>query len=163
MRRAQAFPAQPGSIKAARTFAQEQLATVDPALVSSIVLMVSELSTNSVRHARTEFTVDIDASDAEVRITVTDAGPGDPEMRSPADDDPSGRGLRIVERLADAWGIDDGVPGKSVWFVVRLDAEDRGGGAGDADRPAAPTPVRGDSTPQSGGGPKSLGRLDLAA
>ena len=44
-------------------------------------------------------------------------------MRAPSHDEPTGRGLRIVDRLADEWGIGDGSAGTSVWFVVRVDAE----------------------------------------
>jgi anti-sigma regulatory factor (Ser/Thr protein kinase) len=119
VKRQHAFPAQPGSAKAARETIQDVLAGVDPTLVESVVLMVSELTTNAILHARTEFTLEIETSDDNVRITVSDAGPGDPALKTPARDTTTGRGLQIVERLADQWGIVDGSPGKSVWFVVR--------------------------------------------
>ena len=73
-------------------------------------LMLSELATNAVQHADTEFEVDIDA-DREaggrwVRVRVTDEAAGLPHRPEPPPDAPHGRGLRIVETLADAWGVD---------------------------------------------------------
>jgi anti-sigma regulatory factor (Ser/Thr protein kinase) len=115
----QTFPAQAGSAKAARDSIQQALAGVDPTVVESVVLMVSELTTNAILHARTEFTLEIETSADELRVTVSDAGPGDPALKTPARETTTGRGLQIVERLADQWGIADGSPGKAVWFVVR--------------------------------------------
>jgi anti-sigma regulatory factor (Ser/Thr protein kinase) len=119
------FAAQPGSIRAARAYVEGALADIELPALQSIVLMVSELATNSVRHAGSEFTVDIRAAGDAVRVAITDRGSGEPEMRAPTSDAPSGRGLRIVDRLADEWGIGDGSAGTSVWFVVRVDAKRR--------------------------------------
>jgi anti-sigma regulatory factor (Ser/Thr protein kinase) len=118
VKRLHAFPAETGSVRAARISIQDALADVDKRLVESIVLMVSELTTNAILHARTEFTVEIETSQEQVRITVSDAGPGDPALKEPERETTTGRGLQIVERLADEWGIVDGSPGESVWFAV---------------------------------------------
>jgi two-component sensor histidine kinase len=94
--------------------------------VELVALMLSELATNAVQHARTEFVVDItltrEASRYRVRVGVTDQSPDLPVLPEPATDAPHGRGLRIVESLADAWGIEirRGHPGKTVWFVAML-------------------------------------------
>jgi hypothetical protein len=94
--------------------------------VELVALMLSELATNAVQHAGTEFEVDItmtrEASLYCLRVGVTDQSPGLPVLPEPAADAPHGRGLRIVESLADAWGIEirRGHPGKTVWFVARL-------------------------------------------
>ena len=103
--------------------------------------MVSELATNSVRHAGSEFTVDISSAGDAVRVVITDRGSGAPPMRAPTHDEPTGRGLRIVDRLADEWGIGDGSAGTSVWFVVRVDAE-RGDDPELEDVHAARPPIR---------------------
>ena len=123
MNRSRVFAARPDSIRQARTFVEDALAGTELAALQSIVLMVSELATNSVRHAGSEFTVDVGSADDAVRVVITDRGAGAPRMRAPSHDEPTGRGLRIVDRLADAWGIGDGSAGTSVWFVVRVDAE----------------------------------------
>jgi hypothetical protein len=97
--------------------------------VELVALMLSELATNAVQHAGTEFEVDItmtrEASLYRLRVGVTDQSPGLPVLPEPAADAPHGRGLRIVETLADAWGIEirRGHPGKTVWFVARLVAK----------------------------------------
>jgi anti-sigma regulatory factor (Ser/Thr protein kinase) len=72
-------------------------------------LLVSELVTNSVRHARqpagASVRITAAALDGRVRVEVEDQGHGHPRRRVP---DPSGGGfgLHLVERLADRWGVD---------------------------------------------------------
>jgi serine/threonine-protein kinase RsbW len=106
----------------ARRFVAGLLADVPRDIADEIAIMVSELATNCVRHTVTDFTVSVDKTAGEVRIDVTDAGAGTPEVRSPELSEPSGRGLRIVQELADSFGVrtSPGTPGKTVWFVVRL-------------------------------------------
>jgi anti-sigma regulatory factor (Ser/Thr protein kinase) len=88
--------------------------------------MVSELATNAVQHAETEFEVAIwvtpDAEGRAVLVRVTDSSPGFPVLQEPVADEPRGRGLRIVESLAAGWGVESqqGCPGKTVWFSARL-------------------------------------------
>jgi anti-sigma regulatory factor (Ser/Thr protein kinase) len=82
--------------------------------------MVSELATNSLRHAGSDFRVHVERDDGQVRVAVSDSGPGQPFLRSPHPREPTGRGLRIVQALADDWGVaplHDG-RGKVVWFAV---------------------------------------------
>lgn len=71
-----------------------------------VVLVVSELVTNSVRHAGSDVLVRVHRQPDKIRIEVADAGPGF------SSDTPRGEGmgLRIVEQIADDWGIklDDG-------------------------------------------------------
>jgi PAS domain S-box-containing protein len=92
--------------------------------------MLSELATNAVQHADSEFEVEIsvtpEAGGRCVRVRVSDEAAGFPTPQDPGTDAPHGRGLRIVESLADAWGIEvrRGRPGKTVWFVSLLGATD---------------------------------------
>ena len=84
-------------------------------------LGVSELVTNAVLHARTrlELTVRTTAR-GTVRIEVADASPAPPRQRRFGTSSTTGRGLRLVESAAVAWGIDPHPPargpGKTVWF-----------------------------------------------
>ena len=85
--------------------------------------MVTELAANAVRHAASHFTVKVDRIDGEIRVEVSDIGPGRPAVRSPEPTEPSGRGLRIVQALARAWGVVPAPPGevgKTVWFTITL-------------------------------------------
>jgi signal transduction histidine kinase len=115
------FRSEPQAVTAARLFVRRELSGVPPEVRDAAELMTSELTTNCVRHARTEFEVTVDAQvDAQqsIRIAVTDAGAGDPQVLSPAPTDLTGRGLLIVSRLASGWGVIPAAPGKTVWFTL---------------------------------------------
>ncbi len=119
MRRMRTFPAIPQSVHAARRFATDTLSTSPASTVEAVELMVSELATNCIRHERTSFHITILGSTQEIRIEVTDSGSGTPTMRSPGPDEPSGRGLQIVDMLSDSWGVEPENPsGKTVWFTM---------------------------------------------
>lgn len=97
---------------------------VDPASSIAVLLVVSELATNAVRHGRVPgryFEVRI-AYDAEkmVGVEVSDPGEGRPVIADATPDDESGRGLAIVDSLAEAWGIRERIVGKTVWARLRL-------------------------------------------
>jgi hypothetical protein len=84
-------------------------------------LLASEIVTNSVTHGGSSeddwIGLDVALSPGGVRVEVTDHGPGftaDPARPDP--DDSSGRGLFLVDALADRWGSADG--GTRVWFEV---------------------------------------------
>jgi anti-sigma regulatory factor (Ser/Thr protein kinase) len=122
MRSVRRFPAEPDSVPAARRFATAALRDTPADVREAVELMVSELATNGVRHARTSFDLVIHRTADEIRIEVTDRGGGSPEVRSPTPDDPTGRGLLIVDLLAKRWGVDHAsASGKTVWFTVSAD------------------------------------------
>jgi anti-sigma regulatory factor (Ser/Thr protein kinase) len=119
MRRMRSFPAIPQSVHAARRFATDTLSGSPASTVEAAELMVSELATNCIRHERTNFHITILGSAREIRVEVTDSGSGTPTMRSPGPDEPSGRGLQIVDMLSDSWGVEPEQPsGKTVWFTM---------------------------------------------
>jgi anti-sigma regulatory factor (Ser/Thr protein kinase) len=122
MRDARVFGNAPESVSAARHFVVDLLSDVPRGVVDAVAVMVSELATNCVRHTDTVFTVDVDHDPRRIRVEVTDQGDGAPTLRVPDADEPTGRGLRIVRELADAFGVEPapGAPGKTVWFVVDL-------------------------------------------
>lgn len=125
MRRMRTFPAIPQSVHAARRFATDALPGLPAPTLEALELMVSELATNCIRHERMSFYVAISSSGDEVRVEVTDSGSGMPTLRSPGPDDPSGRGLQIVDMLSDVWGVEPEVPtGKTVWFSLLVKAAD---------------------------------------
>ena len=119
MRRMRTFPAIPQSVHAARRFATDTLSSYPASMLDAVELMVSELATNCIRHERTSFHITILRSAQEIRVEVTDSGSGTPTMRSPGPDEPSGRGLQIVDMLSEAWGVEAEHPsGKTVWFTM---------------------------------------------
>jgi len=82
-------------------------------------LLVSELTTNVIRHAHTPFSLCADRSPSGVRVEVADDSPSPPVVLHPGSSDESGRGVLLVSKLADSWGIDQ-TPGdgKTVWFEL---------------------------------------------
>jgi serine/threonine-protein kinase RsbW len=86
-------------------------------------LLVSELVTNALVHARTSARLWISVTGAIARVEVTDDGPGQPRLRVPGPD--GGYGLWLTDTLARSWGVNhrDDTPGKTVWFSVPLAAQ----------------------------------------
>jgi hypothetical protein len=114
------FPNEPASVSDARRFTLEAVGGVSPQLADAVAVMVSELAANAVRHTGSHFTLNIERSEALIRVAVTDAGSGSPIMRNPEPIEPTGRGLQIVQALAADWGVvpAPNPPGKTVWFTV---------------------------------------------
>ncbi len=124
MKRTRDFPNSPASVTAARHFATQTLATSPRPIVSAVELMVSELATNCVRHADTDFKLSVSATPEQIRVEVSDGGGGHPKVRSPRPTDVSGRGLQLVQLLSEAWGVtrQPGHAGKTVWFTIPAQA-----------------------------------------
>lgn len=107
----------------ARRFVEETLRrwNCEEAL-DAVKLLVSELVTNSVVHARSEAEVAVVLKRHALRIEVSDSGIGLPALRQAAADAMSGRGLALVDRLSSSWGVEADERGKTVWIEVpRLD------------------------------------------
>lgn len=127
------LPGDPASVPAARHFVTEQLRSWgldDVAMTAE--LCVSELVTNAALHAKTAFTVLIEpAVDGTIRIEVRDGSTRTPRLRQQGGDSTTGRGLRILDELSLAWGVDllEG-GGKSVWVLLE-DHPVIGSGTGD--------------------------------
>jgi anti-sigma regulatory factor (Ser/Thr protein kinase) len=96
----------------------------DDVLVEIALLLVSELVTNSIRHAQleAETTLHLNASLGEttLRIELWDDGTGGTvARRAPRrDDDGGGYGLDLVERLSSGWGVDRDADGTTVWLEL---------------------------------------------
>ena len=104
MKKTRTFPHLPDSVPAARRFATEQLAvSASDEELEAIRLMVSELATNCTRHTDSGFDLTIITAKGRVRVEATDRGRGEPAVRSPKPSDPHGRGLQIIDMLANEW------------------------------------------------------------
>lgn len=118
------FPAEARSVIAARHFAQHAATALGqpPDLQQTVALLVTELASNAVRHAHSEFLVHLTADTEVVRCEVRDHDAHLPEKGVPSPDDEGGRGLLFVDSLSSRWGADSiGDNGKTVWFEVPLD------------------------------------------
>ena len=112
--------ARPAAIGRARHDVEDALASagVDRRTTGDLLLLVSELVTNAVRHARSErFDVRLEVRPEALRLEVHDHGAGfEPSIR-PSDDGRGGYGLYIVDRLADRWGVEHG-EGGVIWLEL---------------------------------------------
>ena len=96
-------------------------ADLDPRLIETLRLLVTELITNSVRHtAADSVTLTVAIGESAVLTEVADAGAGfDPDCVGQSADDDTGWGLFFVQQLADRWGVKHDGPSKRVWFELR--------------------------------------------
>jgi MEDS: MEthanogen/methylotroph, DcmR Sensory domain len=102
--------------RAARRFVIDTLVEWgDRALVEDAALVVTELATNAVVHADSDFTVAISSSSTAVRISVGDASSTAPKMGDTSLVASSGRGLGMVASLVSHWGDEPFGVGKVVW------------------------------------------------
>lgn len=150
------FPQAPSSVQLARRYIGRVLAGLQPAVVERATMLVSELATNAILHADSDFevTVTYPVPGVCVRIEVSDAGGGEPRPQQPPLTAEHGRGLQLVAALSDRWGVDNKrrETGKSVWFELGLSPDQhraRGQSARTA-RSASPARAPG------GGGQRSI-------
>jgi anti-sigma regulatory factor (Ser/Thr protein kinase) len=157
MRHEADFPATRSSVPSARRFVADTLTGVPDEVSDAAALIASELATNSVRHAASAFRVRIERLPDRVQIEVEDDGDGEPVVGSPGPADASGRGLQIIDALADSWGV---IPkpeaiGKTVWVTISLrDDSPSGPGHLDVSDPAHRHKSTGRGTGSSGSRPR---------
>ncbi|MFC8370431.1 MULTISPECIES: ATP-binding protein [unclassified Streptomyces] len=86
-------------------------------------LLTSELVTNALVHTGCEAVLTVTVRPRGLRVEVRDFVDREPRPRAPSvDDGTHGRGLVLVESLADGWGVRKHRVGKSVWFELDADA-----------------------------------------
>lgn len=124
---ASAFTAQthllddPSEVGAARRFLTATLRGWDcEAIADTARLLASELLTNAVAHATGPVTMRLRLADGGLTVEVADRSTRLPRMRQAAPTDEAGRGLALLDTLADAWGTRPAPDGKTVWFRLRL-------------------------------------------
>jgi anti-sigma regulatory factor (Ser/Thr protein kinase) len=95
-------------------------ADLDAPLVESVRLLVTELVTNSVRHAKAPLIeMAVAVSNQDIHVEIANPGGGFEAHPSGPEDSDSGWGLFLVDRLADDWGVDDSTGGyQRVWFEI---------------------------------------------
>jgi anti-sigma regulatory factor (Ser/Thr protein kinase) len=119
------FRAGATAARCARKAVREELGGALPKRrLADVELLVSELATNSVRHAgcseEDELSIEAAVEPDRVRVRLFDAGRGFERHspRPPATGAESGYGLVLLERLSDRWGVNRG-DRFSVWFEVQ--------------------------------------------
>ncbi|MEV5277356.1 SpoIIE family protein phosphatase [Streptomyces sp. NPDC052811] len=115
--------AEPEHIAGARRQLRELLHDwADEEQVDSAVLMISEMITNVLVHTDGDAVLVAEArgplGTRRLRVEVADASDELPHRRRPGEMASSGRGLVLMQMLADAWGVDPRGDGKSIWFEL---------------------------------------------
>ncbi|UNO39847.1 ATP-binding protein [Streptomyces sp. MST-110588] len=118
------LPSRPESAATARRLTQcvwLKKWSLSPQLAEYAVLLVSELVGNAVRHtgART-FALRMLRRRGWIRVEVRDPSRGLPCLMPVHEMDTSGRGLFLVDKLSDRWGVDLLPRGKTTWFEMRI-------------------------------------------
>jgi len=122
-RAAALFTGRAAEVGRAREFVRSVLGVDWPEL-DDVLLLVSEIASNAVRHTASadeggSFTLTITVSTGTVRVEVADSGSSSaPRLQPDQDDLTSGRGLRIVDTLASCWGHTGDELGRVVWFEM---------------------------------------------
>lgn len=115
------LPPEPASATRARQLARERLSVAcPPDVLETIALLVTELVTNAILHARTPLQLVIETHPHHVRLCVEDSSPEQPEIHRYEADAVTGRGLALVESLSSSWGVDATPAGKVVWCDIAI-------------------------------------------
>lgn len=115
----------PSAAGHARRWITDLLARWDlAAAADDLRLVVSELVSNAVLHARTILDVALSVAEGVLELSVSDRDARSPRPRPQRADDAAtgGRGLLLVEALSDDWGVAERMEGKQVWFRVAAPA-----------------------------------------
>ncbi|AJE84691.1 MULTISPECIES: ATP-binding protein [Streptomyces] len=139
--------ADPAEVGRARRWARSRLAgsgiAADEPLAQTLVLLISELVTNAVVHTGCPAVLRIRlphtplAASGTVRVEVADRSARPPCPRRAGDCETGGRGLELVEGLADRWGWSREGEGKRIW--CEIDQRPAPAAPRAAARPAAPS------------------------
>ncbi|MEU2059677.1 ATP-binding protein [Streptomyces sp. NPDC013455] len=131
----------PAEVGRARRWARSRLAgsgiTADEPLAETLILLVSELVTNAVVHTGRPAVLRLclpgpaagSGTSATVRVEVADASSRAPVPRCAGSDATGGRGLALVDCLADRWGWSPEDAGKSIWCELDRCSQPRQGAA----------------------------------
>lgn len=109
-----------GSIRAVRAVVHDLMAGEPAEVRDAAVLLTNELVTNALVHGDGRFSLEIDRGRDAIVVAVSDRNPDVPRVLHPSGDREHGRGMAIVDSLADAWGTDWQPTYKVVWFELLM-------------------------------------------
>jgi len=122
-----AVPGGPTAAATARRTILTRDGTLDGDVREAVLLLVTELVTNAVRHGEVgtheSVRVAFQQSRWGVRVEVVDLGPGFERPLGHPGGPGGGWGLYLVEQVADRWGVRPMTPGACVWFEIDSTAD----------------------------------------
>lgn len=107
----------PSSLRVGRQFVARTLRgwDVNESHLEPVTLVANELVANAIVHANSAPVLSLAANGSDLMVRVSDDSPNLPAFRSPMPEQTGGRGLMLVNALADRWGYDPRPSGKVVW------------------------------------------------
>ncbi|MFF9096319.1 SpoIIE family protein phosphatase [Streptomyces sp. NPDC014802] len=90
----------------------------------SAELIVSELVTNAIRHARSPVSLRLIRTENRLICAVSDGSSTSPHMRRAKDGEEGGRGLFLVAQFAARWGTRHTMDGKIIWAELVVPGEE---------------------------------------
>jgi hypothetical protein len=111
----------PQHVAGGRRFVRDTLEAWNQAeLAPTACLLISELLTNAMRHTGEPIGLRLNLTEHEIIAEISDDHPQLPRRTLPAPADEAGRGLTLVEALADRWGSLPANGSKIVWFALAI-------------------------------------------
>jgi anti-sigma regulatory factor (Ser/Thr protein kinase) len=113
------FAATHAASSSARAFLRATLETWELDGLGEVTeLLTSELVSNVTRHVGSPMTVRALRGPSRIRVEVDDDSRTAPVLRHPSAHEPRGRGILLIDALADEWGTELRDHGKTVWFEI---------------------------------------------
>ncbi|MDQ1019881.1 ATP-binding protein [Streptomyces afghaniensis] len=134
---AAAVDAVPAARRQVAALAQNLGLPMSDKMLETIELLASEVIANAVLYTDAPCDVAVTRTDERLRVEVTDTDPSLPSAVDAGPNDESGRGLLLVDALADAWGTQPAPPGKTTWFEITPELS-TDGERNSADAPPSP-------------------------
>ncbi|WP_405931578.1 ATP-binding protein [Streptomyces sp. NBC_00827] len=135
---AAAVDAVPSARRQVAALAQNLGLPISDEMLETVELLASEVIANAVLYSAAPCDVAVTRTDERLRVEVTDTDPSLPSAVEAGPNDESGRGLLLVDALADAWGMQPEPPGKTTWFEITPEPSVDGLGNNFADAPSLP-------------------------
>lgn len=113
------FPPEASSASGARHLARDACRQWNrPDVAETVELLATELVANAIRYAQAPIDVRLIATPCGIRVEVSDDSPRRPVQQNPDQLAESGRGLWLIDAMADRWGVDAHTAGKRVWAEI---------------------------------------------
>lgn len=115
------LPAEAAAVASARRFTESWLGRWKLShLTETMNLLVTELVTNAVVHGGTGADLKLLFDSECLRVEVRDGSSAKPRVKNYSTTATTGRGMQIVDALADRWGTTEEDPGKVVWLEFEV-------------------------------------------
>ncbi|WP_149829056.1 ATP-binding protein [Streptomyces tailanensis] len=120
------------------SLAQDLGLPISEQTLETVELLASEVIANAVLYTDAPCDVSVTRAGECLRVEVTDTDASLPSTVEAGPNDESGRGLLLVNALADAWGTQPEPTGKTTWFEIASEPSTDGRGSDSAGAPPSP-------------------------